>query len=878
MADISLDVEEPIGRYENVCGIVSSAQQSLDDDKINGEGLCADLPMTYKPSTIGNRASYNTPGDGDSPARQNNALDQYSTEGHCSQEPASTQAYSETMDDSIFDQMGFSTQKFITIFNEAKTEAQPRSEMSQIRTDFTFASGKGAAYVDKQSNLIGEAWLSDQTGDDMVSSGTQMLRKSVPNYLSRQRSLVLGDSEQIVTAIRQNKKKECRNDNLHEVPILRRNEDVSERQAVDKPCYADTRLNEPSNCDENMPLLGGFTTGRGKPLANVSDEALKRAAKIMDIGGPEKREDKNERMFVGFKTGSGKKLAPVSKEAHDKSIHIFSDLNNTVPEKRELKLSNKLNHLAIRKEAMGLVTPHGSSEQKQSSKTANSKPVRNTIRVVPTSAPVTPRIQMNDVGASKNGRFKTPWTSATLKFGSKSLQTTHLVHKSTSSAFNTPFRTPIMNTPIPCRRLDFSALPETPKTISKPLEQPKYVKRTMSRRPMSFLKEIYGCDLWPSYQDLLTVLPEHHHDIIHINSTNAASFTFGSKGVPYCFSEMAETLKRDKDLISLKWTENHYRWIVWKLASTICRYPVLLEKLWNIETVIDQLMHRYETEINQAQRSCLKLITERDNLPSKHMVLCVCSVSADGNVELTDGWYSIMASFDEPLKRLLADGKIGVGQKLHIQGAQLGGSTQACPPLEVANQTYLKLHVNGVKRAMWDERLGYAYTTFLTNSLKSIIPNGGSIACIDVIIMRVYPKFYTERLPCGTVVKRVEPDEMNAVREWENKFQAALHEAATELKPKSRLSESEQMKLNDQVTDLTKSKIEPRNVRKSIQVLVCDCVPEGGSADLGRNTFLTVSSDDDSYLDQFKEGKRFKVCIPHSIENHNFNRFCLDNT
>lgn len=52
-------------------------------------------------------------------------------------------------------------------------------------------------------------------------------------------------------------------------------------------------------------------------------------------------------------------------------------------------------------------------------------------------------------------------------------------------------------------------------------------------------------------------------------------------------------------------------------------------------------------------------------------------------IELTDGWYGIRGLLDRPLTRLLNDRKLGVGQKLCINGAELVGSDQAVSPLEV---------------------------------------------------------------------------------------------------------------------------------------------------------------------------------------------------
>lgn len=51
-------------------------------------------------------------------------------------------------------------------------------------------------------------------------------------------------------------------------------------------------------------------------------------------------------------------------------------------------------------------------------------------------------------------------------------------------------------------------------------------------------------------------------------------------------------------------------------------------------------------------------------------------------MELTDGWYAIKAVLDTPLSVLVKNGRIAVGEKLFISGAELSGSKEACSPLE----------------------------------------------------------------------------------------------------------------------------------------------------------------------------------------------------
>jgi hypothetical protein len=84
-----------------------------------------------------------------------------------------------------------------------------------------------------------------------------------------------------------------------------------------------------------------------------------------------------------------------------------------------------------------------------------------------------------------------------------------------------------------------------------------------------------------------------------MNPDVAASFTFES------FSETTSESFGVKDahdyilsagtnpnLATIEWVTNHYRWIVWKLASMVRRFPDLVETHWNATKVKDQLLYR----------------------------------------------------------------------------------------------------------------------------------------------------------------------------------------------------------------------------------------------------------------------------------------------
>jgi hypothetical protein len=89
--------------------------------------------------------------------------------------------------------------------------------------------------------------------------------------------------------------------------------------------------------------------------------------------------------------------------------------------------------------------------------------------------------------------------------------------------------------------------------------------------------------------------------------------------------------------LSEAWVENHYRWIVWKLAALETAYPDTHFDYCSAETVLDQLTRRYEVEYEQAKRSVLHQIFERDMSPEIPLTLFVASVTEDC-LELSDGW------------------------------------------------------------------------------------------------------------------------------------------------------------------------------------------------------------------------------------------------
>eukprot|EP00466_Bigelowiella_natans_P007478 jgi/Bigna1/143712/aug1.80_g18420 len=179
-------------------------------------------------------------------------------------------------------------------------------------------------------------------------------------------------------------------------------------------------------------------------------------------------------------------------------------------------------------------------------------------------------------------------------------------------------------------------------------------------------------------------LPGVEAKALSVTSLNALSHSFVEGNAVLGLQDAIKHFSDMNPACSTKWVENHYRWIVWKLASYDRRIPTTKgNTFFNFANVLGQLRKRYQREVLEAERPAIKKILEGDASAAGHMVLCVASIPESGNdIELTDGWYSLKAQLDNELKILLRKGKIFVGLKLHICGGQLSGGSGPTSPLE----------------------------------------------------------------------------------------------------------------------------------------------------------------------------------------------------
>ncbi|KAJ6235838.1 breast cancer type 2 susceptibility protein [Anaeramoeba flamelloides] len=407
----------------------------------------------------------------------------------------------------------------------------------------------------------------------------------------------------------------------------------------------------------------------------------------------------------------------------------------------------------------------------------------------------------------------------------------------------------------------------------------------------------------------------------------------------------------NKKFASDKWIENHYRWIVWKLACYVRQYPQLLGKCENYFTplhVLCRLKRRHQIEFTLGKRPAFKKILERDEPSSRQVILCVSSIISYGNnnlltngnqkniiennennkendvnqgiddndnnnnndddddenaddddndddidesnlseqypnyaiVELTDGWYSVNAVFDNELTKLVQNKKIFVGLKLRIFGARIQGSSQGASPLEITSSTILTISINGTRRAKWDEKLGLQAKKFFYVNLNSIKDFGGMVPGVKILVQRKYPLLFSETVGEKKMIL-TEREEIRRSREhelyriktvdkicqeidnkWRKKLQKQnkLRIQETEEDIRNRFIEQEQEK-KDQIEEIQET--DPLMTRKSsmfFRFKAIDCITFFEKrARFRKPVIITKWNCSLSDYDLFKEGKTYQI-------------------
>ncbi|XP_048487902.1 breast cancer type 2 susceptibility protein homolog [Plutella xylostella] len=220
----------------------------------------------------------------------------------------------------------------------------------------------------------------------------------------------------------------------------------------------------------------------------------------------------------------------------------------------------------------------------------------------------------------------------------------------------------------------------------------------------------------------------------------------------------------NKKIVPDGWLDNHIRLIIWKLIRYELLFPKSMVNACNTTNVIDQLKYRYDKELYNVERPVLRKILEKDEVASRTMVLCVAAVYADGisvirvpeqtsslELLLTDGWYAIRATPDLMLTRLARAGRLGVGMKIAVCGAELDNCSQPVCAWEDTSKVRLKLHGNSTRPAHWDARLGCHGNAAMLSRLAGVGGGGGGVRA-RARVTRVYPALHVRRRKDGTTL------------------------------------------------------------------------------------------------------------------------------
>lgn len=388
----------------------------------------------------------------------------------------------------------------------------------------------------------------------------------------------------------------------------------------------------------------GFQTASNKQV-EISKEALEKTKALFnDI------EFQEQGTFKGFQTASKKKVE-VSKEAMEKSKALFNDIEPTEFKKQEsisgFQTANQTPNKddeTIDLDKNRVKLPENSIFQFRTADNKNTNISKDALKYS--------RKLLEDTNDAENDRNKT------LKQKDQQIDSVNLENiidtqvldnfketLCTEDFKETPRNnkrsgSPILSCPRAKKRKKFET-PYKNEINKKTIDCIKIVDNKNTTGPTKItLRENYKKNKIYT----LNYLTKFDNDkrkyidpyISNFNLDNILNFEFISQRNEVTDSKVCiEELKNiflsavNRVLVPDGWLDNHLQLILWKLLSYEIRFPNL-SVLCTIQNVLDQLKYRYDKELYNAERPALRKIFEKDDVPSKSMVLCVAGIYIDG--------------------------------------------------------------------------------------------------------------------------------------------------------------------------------------------------------------------------------------------------------
>lgn len=321
----------------------------------------------------------------------------------------------------------------------------------------------------------------------------------------------------------------------------------------------------------------GFQTASHQKV-NVSEESLARAKQLfsdIEIQSSEKKVTINpSHLNIGFQTGNNKAIA-VSKEALAKSKRLFSELDE----------ESVVNTKRIKEKKM--------HEPDDIDAMLDSQVLHNFEETLYTE----------DFAVSPKN---------TKRSGS-----------------------PILSCPRAKRTKKFE-VPYNLKQISKPIS--KQIPKTIAENNKISYRGDYKKKTTFTLNDLYNITKDINKPIdpylSNFKYDNLLQFEFNHHRNDLSSENMTMDILKKEFLNSVNvklipdgWVDNHLRLILWKLISYEVMFKSVL--ICSAKNVMEQLKFRYDKELYNALRPALRKIYEKDDLPSKTLVLCVVGIYVD---------------------------------------------------------------------------------------------------------------------------------------------------------------------------------------------------------------------------------------------------------